>query len=44
MSDPILPGKLPPDLLAALLATVVTDDPRVPDKQPVRHRPSEHAT
>jgi len=29
MSDPILPGKLPPDLLAALLATVATDDPRV---------------
>jgi hydrogenase expression/formation protein HypE len=29
MSEPLLPGKLPPDLLAALLATVATDDPRV---------------
>src|SRR5262245_41468624 len=29
MNDPLLPGKLPPELLAALLATVAIDDPRV---------------
>jgi hydrogenase expression/formation protein HypE len=29
MSAPLLSGKLPPGLLAALLATVATDDPRV---------------
>jgi hydrogenase maturation factor len=29
MAGPLLPGKLPPDLLASLLATAGTDDPRV---------------
>jgi hydrogenase expression/formation protein HypE len=29
MSQPLLPGKLPPDLLATLLSMVATDDPRV---------------
>src|SRR5712692_469565 len=29
MNPPFLPGKLPPDLLAALLASAETDDPRV---------------
>jgi hypothetical protein len=40
MSERLLVGKLPPDLLA----TVATDDPRVPHKQFVQHRSSEHAT
>jgi hypothetical protein len=40
MSERLLLGKLPPDLLA----TVATDDPRVPHKQPVRPRSSEPAT
>src|SRR5262245_21580869 len=29
MTEPLLPGKLPPDLLASLLASATIDDPRV---------------